>query len=408
MNPSPALFLSATIVYLAVSTPLETQAQDWQRVIAKLERAGAKARKEQLPIAYNNFAIELSRRGEWKEAAGYLEKAVSIAPQDRQLKRNLAELYLQHALQMSGERQGSSYQQHNQARRLAERALLHDDTLAAAHVLLGDIAYRNQDLRRAKLSWTRAQRLDPGLDVVNERLVNLETEYSVEKHFGRGGNAYFDLRYQDGINSAAAALFEQTLVEARKKVGNDFKYWPRHKIVVLIYSPEAFEKIRPGPDWVAGIYDGKIRVPLPSSRAAAGSIEPTLYHEYTHALIHDLTRNNCPVWLNEGIAEYEESKVRPPSLSLLRTAARIDRLVPFEKLEAAFRSEDPRVAGLAYEQSFSVVTYLVNRHGVYRVRRVLDLLAEGSSIDEAFRKELRMSSAQFESRWKSWLPSLVR
>jgi hypothetical protein len=386
------------------------RAQDWPRVISKLERAGARQRKAELPTAYNNYAIQLSNKGEFEEAEKQLEKAVALAldHKNKTFKKNLSTIYLNHAFEVRQDRRNSGYQMQHLARKLAERALRHDRNLAEAHVLIGDVAYDSQDLHLAKLSWTRAKSMAPSLAGVEDRLAKLAREYSVERNFDRAGNAYFDLRYQDGINPSTAVGLANALREARDEVGRDFKHWPRHKLVVLVYTDEAFARVRQGPDWVAGVYDGKIRIPLPRTRSAAAVLKPTLYHEYTHAIIHDLTRNQCPVWLNEGLAEFQESKVRAPSLNLLRTTTRVDRLIPFASLDAAFKSSDIQVAGLAYQESYSMVKYLVDRFGFVRLSRTLKRLAQGTTWEEAVREEYRLKVSVLEHRWKKWLPDLVR
>lgn len=396
------------LAMIGLTVPSWSHAQDWPEIIAKLKRAGAKARKEQLPTAYNNYAISLSRSGDFAQAAKTLEQALTLAPHSTQFKQNLAAIYLNHAFQVHQDRRGNGYAMRHKARHLAQKALQHNQGLTEAHVLLGDIAYDNQDLRLAKLSWSRAKKLEPGMQAIQDRMSKLEAEYSVEKNFERESNAYFDVRYQNGIQKSTAFDLRKYLEAARREVGKDFKYWPRHKLIVLVYSQEDFKKVRRGPDWVAGVYDGKIRVPLPHSQSSAKALRPTLYHEYTHALVHDLTGNRCPVWLNEGLAELQESKVRAPQLDLLRQAARVDRLISLESLDAAFQNRDPQIAGLAYQQSYSMVRYLAERFGQFRLRRALEALAQGNDLETTFSQEFRQTTSQFQKRWKGWLPELVR
>jgi tetratricopeptide (TPR) repeat protein len=390
--------------------PALGQGEDWPSVISSLKRQSSRGNKKQLAIAHNNYGIELSDEGNWRAAEQELQKALSLDSKNARFKQNLAMVYLNHAFELSQQRQSSSYSsyRHRNAKRLAEKALRYNGKLVEAYVLIGDIEYENQQLRQAKAAWAKAQRIDSSVSGLDERMKKLNTEYAVEKQFDRTGNAFFDLRYQDDINRSTAFDLAKTLAEARRDVGRDLNYRPRHKIVVLIYSQAGFAKVRRGPDWAAGIYDGKIRVPYPATPAAQSSVKPTLYHEYTHALIHDMTDNRCPVWFNEGIAEYQEAKIRAASLGRLRTAARVSRLIPLESLNAGFKSSNAEVASLAYQQSYSVVHYLAKKYGFARIRRMLEKMGAGSSFDDALQKELRLSLGQLEKRWRSWLPSFVR
>ena len=384
---------------------------DWSRIISDMERQPLRANsKQQLAIAYNNYAIELSNQGSWREAEAKLERALALDAGNAKFKRNLAMVYLNHAFELRQQRRSSSFSsyRHWDAKQLAGKAIRYDRNLAAAYILIGDIEYDNQRLAQAKVAWNKAKSLDTSQPGIEQRMQKLNAEYSVEEQFDRTGNSFFDLRYQDNINRSTAFDLSKTLSQARRDVGRDLNYRPRHKIVVLIYSEEDFAQVRRVPDWVAGIYDGKIRVPFPINPTAQATVKPTLYHEYTHALIHDMTNNRCPVWLNEGIAEYQEAKLRPASLNGLRAAVRNDRLVPLVNLDAGFKSPDPETAALAYQQSYSIVYFLAKKYGFFRIRRTLEQLGRGENFEDALEQEFRLSVAQLEKQWKRWLPSLVK
>ena len=147
--------------------------------------------------------------------------------------------------------------------------------------------------------------------------------------------------------------------------------------------------------------------PFPATPRGQAAVKATLYHEYTHALIHDITHNKCPVWLNEGIAEHQESRQREPHLAQLKAALRSGQLIPLSSLDAAFKSRDANVAGLGYQQSYSLVTFLVQKYHFYRIRKVLEAIGNGETLEDAFKDELRISMAQLEARWKQWLPGFV-
>ena len=402
------LLLLPLLVASAASNLDRCSAQDWPTVISKLERGGQQRRKQQLPTAYNNYAIALSEQGDWQKAEMQLEKAIALNGTNQRFKKNLAAIYMEHAMSLRKQRQANSLNMHRTAKRLAEKALIHDRNLAEAHVLIGDIAYDNQNLRQARAAWTKAKKLKPDLQAIENRIAKLNTEFAVEKNFDREAKGYFDIRYQSGIKSSTAIQFQQWLSKARRDVGNDFKYWPRHKIVVLVYTPEAFKRIRSGPDWVAGIYDGKIRVPLPNTGSGEEGIKPTLVHEYAHAVVHDLSGGRCPVWMNEGLAEFQEAKVRQPVLDRLRTAVRLKQLIPIDQLNDAFQSSDFAVASLAYQEAYSIVRYVAQSHGFFRFGRILKLVASGVSVDVAIEKELRLTTAQLERNWIRWIPDIVR
>lgn len=399
------VIVAAVLMVLAAGT---LRAEDWPAVIRQLGRsASSRQGKQQLAIAYNNYALELSNAKKFSEAETQLKKALQFDPQNSHVKKNLSVVLLNHAFDILQDRRQSSRGSALKAKTLAQQSLRYSPSSPEPYVLIGDIEYDSQQLQRAKTAWEKAKRLDPSLPGVDSRLQKLQGEMVVEKQFDRVGNLHFDLRFQDQIDRSTAFDLRGALDQARRDVGRDFSYWPRRQIVVLIYSEAGFAKVRRGPDWAAGVYDGKIRVPFPSDAAAQESVKSTLYHEYTHALIHDMTHNKCPVWLNEGIAEYQEARTREPYLAHLRAAARNDKLIPLTSLDAAFKSRVTDIAGLAYQQSFSLVTYLAQKYRFYRIRRVLEAIGKDKQVDEAFYDEFRLTMPQLEQRWKQWLPGFV-
>ncbi|MBC8354781.1 MAG: hypothetical protein H8E66_22605 [Planctomycetes bacterium] len=401
-----AFFLAFT---LSLSITDTSAAEDWPRVIENLKRgASSRDKKQQLAVAYNNYAIELSNQGNWTRAESELKRAIAIDTSNSQFKQNLSVIFLNHAASLRQDRRSSTRGTNVKSKVLVQQALHYNPKSADAYAILGDIAYDTQQLTHAKTAWERAKRIDPSMSSIDERLQKLDTEHAVEKQFDRAANAHFDLRYQDGIAYSAAYDLRRVLEQARRDVGRDFGYWPQHQIVVLVYSEEAFKQVRQGPDWIAGLYDGKIRIPFPRSPAAQESLKSTLVHEYTHAIIHDITRNQCPVWMNEGLAEFQEARTRKPNLQHLRQAVSNKQLIPLASLDSAFKSRDPNVATLGYQQSYALITYLDQKYRFFRIRKILDQMAKGVSIEQALQNELRLSPSQLEQRWQRWLPTFVR
>jgi hypothetical protein len=244
---------------------------------------------------------------------------------------------------------------------------------------------------------------------VAKRLEQLNQEFPVESDFERLTQAYFDIRYTESLARSEGFDVRDDLLEARRTVGSDFQHWPKHRLIVLLYGADQFRTMRAGtPDWLAGQYDGKVRVPLPGQSLDRTAVKRTLVHEYTHAVLHDLTKGQLPVWFNEGLAEYEAWKGKPPAWSALKPALKDDRLIPWAQLSSNFSmSLSAEAVALAYEQSHSIVRYLVERYGFWRIRRLLKALVEGVPFEDALAKEFRQKPARLEAEWRKWLSSTL-
>jgi hypothetical protein len=116
--------------------------------------------------------------------------------------------------------------------------------------------------------------------------------------------------------------------------------------------------------------------------------EATLWHEFTHVITLQLTRNRMPRWLSEGISVYEERQADPTWGQAMNPHYREmilgDDLVPVSELSGAFLSpKTPLHLQFAYYESSLVVEYLVEKHGIETLKRVLVDLGVGMPINDS-------------------------
>jgi hypothetical protein len=174
----------------------------------------------------------------------------------------------------------------------------------------------------------------------------------------------------------------------------------------LIYGKKDFENFEHRRTGRVGVYDGKIRLSLLDGKFTPDEISRIITHEYTHAVIHDIALGNCPIWLNEGLAKYEEFKHTDKKLSALRNAVDKNKIIPLKELESAFKN--PKGAAhlqIAYEESYTMVKFLIDRYSLYNVRKILESFREGKDIESTFQKWLNLSIAEFEKCWMEDLKS---
>jgi len=116
--------------------------------------------------------------------------------------------------------------------------------------------------------------------------------------------------------------------------------------------------------------------------------QAVLWHEFTHVITLQLTRNKMPRWLSEGISVYEELR-RDPSWGMRMTPTYRQFVLDGEmhrisELSAAFLApESPEKLQFAYFQSAMVVQFITERHGMDALRAILNDLGAGRDINEA-------------------------
>lgn len=383
--------------------PAEAQ-PDWQVIIAQLRQQlhrmpGHAVTRQQLATAYNNYAVSLADQGRFVDATQHLEEAMRLDPSNAQFRNNLVTIYLRMAQ--------LAFQEHRlqDAKDAINHALALDPKETTALTLLGEIEYHSQRLNEAKHAWQQALAINPALREVQEKLTQLNQELPVELQFERLSQAYFDIRYPEEFERPIGFDIRDALLQARRVIGSDFAFWPKHKLIVLVYSTEQFRQLRQNtPDWVVGQYDGKIRVRLPMDERDRDGAVRTLVHEYTHAIVHDLTHGRLPTWFNEGLAEYEAWKSQAPAWPILRQAFVQGHLIPWTSLSTQFSPAlQAQEVVLAYEESHSIVRYLVERYGFWRIRRLLKAVDNQTPFEEALTAELHVKLNRLEADWLKWL-----
>lgn len=346
---------------------------------------------------WRSLSREAARKGDYGRALEYWER---LSPEggdsdyDRSVKVVLLVNYAQ-ALYRRNE--------YDRARDRLREALVLDPRNFKALMLRGRIEYYSQRLEEAAAFWEKGLAVRPGDRELAERLKQLKKELKVEPNLDRSGLANFDIRFHRGGEYVIYDI-QGYLLEAYREIGYDFKYYPGGPLVVILYSGEEFARLRTSPRWVGGIYDGKIRLPVRTGELRGIDFKTILWHEYTHALIHDLTGNRCPTWLNEGLAQYEQAKVAPLDLEKLFAAADDEELIPLARLNQEFGfNRPPDRVRLAYLEAYSLTDYLIRKYGFWRVNSLLARLRKGDRWEKVLAEELFLTVNQLESAWQRTL-----
>lgn len=120
--------------------------------------------------------------------------------------------------------------------------------------------------------------------------------------------ANFKIRYQVGLHEEIVPVVVSALEVALDEYLTEYAFQPPSQpIEVVLYSSDRFQDaVVKGPEWAAGIFDGRIRVPLSPSYSPSQKdhLEAVLRHELVHALLAEKSdRRPLPVWFEEGLAQ---------------------------------------------------------------------------------------------------------
>lgn len=250
--------------------------------------------------------------------------------------------------------------------------------------LLGQSYYADGRMAEALDALKKSNELGGGTDVA-KLLEKVDLEWQIEKEMEREVDGHFHLSFVDGelAASLAPAILEK-LADAYTELGSDLAYYPDVRVPVLLYSHSDFSAVTRSPDWAGAVYDGKIRLPLGGVHLMTEQLSAVLYHEYMHVLVHFLANRHAPVWLNEGLAELAGRQVYSHPLLHLQKAVEENQLIDWDDLSGSFTGLDETKVLLAYEQSYSLVHFMVDRFGWHKISELLETLGKRQAWQPAF------------------------
>lgn len=200
----------------------------------------------------------------------------------------------------------------------------------------------------------------------------------------------------------AATLYPLLKKELENTLARPVNFRPT---VVLIKESETFQRAAGTNLIVAFAIPEKnlMVIDYSKTRKDPFSIETTMKHELCHLLLHNyIKEGNLPKWLDEGVCQWVSDGISEIIMtqkrSVLDEAILSGRYISIRALTGRF-PRDERYLVLAYEESKSLVEYMISSFGKEAVLSVLNYLEEGVEVDEALLRGLSISLDELESRW---------
>jgi tetratricopeptide (TPR) repeat protein len=137
----------------------------------------------------------------------------------------------------------------------------------------------------------------------------------------------------------------------------------------------------------------------------------TAIHEYVHYVLSMRTRNEAPVWMQEGTAKLMEARWRsedgaspplsPPVRKLLHDALAADELVTLEQMHPSVAMlPSQELAALAYAEAETMIGLLEEERGREGLAKLMDQVALGVDAKIAFAAAWGADFDDFFEFWK--------
>jgi tetratricopeptide (TPR) repeat protein len=327
---------------------------------------------ELVATAYFLAGKHESDHGNFPQAKLYFESALRFKPDNSTLL-----IYYAATLLRTG--------QTAQALSCAQHAASMDPTSPDALAMLGFAQFASDRTPDAIRSWKKSLTLRPDA-TISEYLARAQRESNAESDFSQRESSHFNLHFEGKETSETFRRdLLSTLDSEYDDLVRDLGYSPHDNIAVTLYTQQAFFDVTRAPSWTGAINDGKLRIPISGVQSVTPELARILKHELTHSFVSQMSSNRCPTWLNEGIAQIEEGRSSAAHGRQLAQLFADGNEIPFNMLEDSFLRLSAPEATAAYAESLAAAEYIRDVYGMSEIARILERLAQGSSIEAALR-----------------------
>lgn len=299
-----------------------------------------------------------------------------------------------------------------------KRAMLH------AQVLF----YRGRYAQAAQ----ELQRLIAGMKHPPRRLKGLaalvrSTAAVVARHVERPSpGGHFRIFVAPGKDELLVPFIGETLEAIRRHLEQDLGYAPRKPIRVEVYGrPQDLARVSPlttdditRTGTVALCKYDRLMIVSPRALLRGYGWRDTLAHEYVHLVVSRMSHNMVPIWLQEGLAKYFETRWRtapdrPPLLTpaqehlLAEAVSGRGRLIRWSEMHPSMaKLPNQRATALAFAQVQVAVDFIARQGKRGVLRRLITAIRSGQSDWRAIERVTGLSSGRFSRTYRAHMRRL--
>src|SRR5689334_7134268 len=199
---------------------------------------------------------------------------------------------------------------------------------------------------------------------------------------------------------------------AYQKVSADLKHDLSFKVPLIIFKTHSEfeqENVAPGEaqEGVGAFAEPERNRMLLPIDDPSDQLYGLITHELTHIFEFDiipqsLIRRSVPLWVNEGLSDYERGIWNPIDLMSVRDAAVADIVPKMTELEGYGNTNNPR---LIYNLGHAVFEFIEAKYGKEGIRQFLFSLRKSviGGGEDAYEEALRMKKDEFDQAFEKYL-----
>ncbi|MDI6703828.1 MAG: peptidase MA family metallohydrolase [bacterium] len=227
--------------------------------------------------------------------------------------------------------------------------------------------------------------------------------------------SHFEIYYTPEIKDLARVT-SSVAEDAYSRISHDLRHKVSSPIPLIIFKSHydfeqtniILELIEREVGGFAEVFKNRIVIPFSGSYSR---MKEVIFHELTHIFQFDILYPNLlrsifsnqfirtpPLWLMEGLAEYERGDLDSMEEAILCDATINNCLIPICELD----NFQERI-GLCYIQSHSIIKYIADTFGKDKIGLLLKNFRSYQSADSMIKATLKMDILELEKGWIDWV-----
>jgi hypothetical protein len=229
-----------------------------------------------------------------------------------------------------------------------------------------------------------------------------------------------DVQWQDERDAPLAPLLSETVAQARDMLSRDLGVdWPRPTRIVVVRDSLSLSAMT-GLPYSSAKTTGTVavakwgRVTLLSPRATPyGYVwRDTIAHELTHLAVTRASGDRAPLWLQEGVAKYEELRWRPPQPfddwppadAVAKRGIESGHGYALDKLGPSIAMlPSAEAATVAFAEVTSFVRFYLMHEGDGALPKLLHAIKDARNVDAALLSASGADIKAWDARWRAYL-----
>lgn len=208
------------------------------------------------------------------------------------------------------------------------------------------------------------------------------------------------------VSNQAEKYYDKIAYDLGYSRYDNFWTWDNRVKIYIYPNREAYLNATNAKRWSTGLADYENKRIMSYADSSQFTTE-LLPHELAHLIFRDFVgfKGQVPVWLDEGVAQWEEEEKRKVAVAMLKEYIARGAIIPLAQLTQLNIAEETNtdLSRRFYVEAVTLVGFMIQKYGQSRFTTFCRGLRDGARINEALSSVYSDSVRDIDELEKEWL-----